>query len=297
MGNMIRTVISGYPSQRGLAVDKLDNLYIIESNGNYLRKFNPSTGSLVVVANTGSGNPSAVAVDFSGNIYISDNYNNNVRKLDGLSGVMTPFAGIGSAGYSGDAGLAIYARLNNPLGLAVDASGNVYIAEYNNACIRLVSGSTGIISTLVSAQSQAQAVALDGSSNLYYTYGAAYLSKIDLLTGQVTLVAGTGRTSYNGDGLPGTATNLNTPSYVTVDRYSNVYISEWFGNRVRFIPAGRPNNTVFTLIGNGNQGYGGDGRDRKYATLNSAGGLVVDSQFNVYVIDFFNNAVRMTSSE
>jgi streptogramin lyase len=142
-------------------VDSSGNLYIADFNNYRIRKVNTS-GIISTVAGNGTpgyggeGGPAtsaqlnyiqSVAVDSSGNIYIVNQGNNRVLKVD-TSGTISRFAGTGAGGYSGDGGLASSAQLNGPWGVAVDSSGNVYIAEQGNHIIRKVNTS-GIISTVV----------------------------------------------------------------------------------------------------------------------------------------------------
>jgi len=149
--------IGGYSGDGGLALnaglgnafdvdfDKADNMYIVQKYHNVVRKVNKSTGIITTIAGNGTAgysgdnvlgaqaqlnDPISVAVDSFGNIYIADHFNERIRKVDGTTGIITTIAGTGVNGYSGDGGLAINAKIQDPIGVAVDALGNnLYIAE------------------------------------------------------------------------------------------------------------------------------------------------------------------------
>jgi len=206
--------------------------------------------------------PNSVAVDASGNLYIADSSNNCIRKVS-ASGIITTVAGDGSAGYSGDNGLATSAELNRPYGVAVDASGNLYIADTYNQRIRKVSVS-GIITT----------VAGNG-----YSDGS-------------TLAINSG--GYTGDGGPATSAELNAPLAVAVDQSGNLYIADTYNNRIRKVSS---SGAITTVAGNGQGGlFGGNSGDSGPATsaeLAQPTGVAVDASGNIYIIsDQYNNCIR-----
>src|SRR5262249_31046421 len=137
--------------------------------------------------------PSGVAVDGNGNVFIADFNNNVIRELVKATGNILTVAGTGTAGYSGDGGPATAAQLNAPYGVAVDSSGNVFIADVNNHVIREIVQATGNILTL----------------------------------------AGNGTAGYSGDGGLATAAQLNAPNGVAVDGSGNVFIADSNNNVVR----------------------------------------------------------------
>ena len=211
-----------------------------------------------------------MAVDASGNLYIADTGNNRIRKVS-ATGIITTVAGNGSAGYSGDGGPATSAQLDGPEGVAVDGSGNLYIADTCNNRIRKVSA-TGIITTVAgngsagysgdggpatSAQLSLPAgVAVDGSGNLYIAdSGNNRIRKVSA-TGIITTVAGNGSPGYSGDGGPATSAQLNQPAGVAVDASGNLYIADSSNNRIRKVSA---TGIITTVAGNGFDGYSGDG--------------------------------------
>ncbi len=160
-----------FPS--GVAVDASGNLFIADYYNNRIRKVNGSTGIISTIAGNGtqgySGDgaaatsaelhyPSGVFVDGSGNVFIVDELNSRIRKVNGSTGIISTIAGNGTLGYAGDGAAATNAELYNPLGVFVDASGNVFIADVTNNRIRKVNGSTGIITTIAGNGTQVMQV-------------------------------------------------------------------------------------------------------------------------------------------
>ena len=224
--------------------------------------------------------PSAVAVDYSGNVYIAEQTENVVLKMD-TSGNITTFAGVqGSAGsYSGDNGPASAAHLNAPLGLAVDALGNVYISDSGNLRIREVNATTNTITTFVGGGSGTYfnggtgtavvlapaGIAFDPSGNLYIAEPTQQIVVEVTSLGVATLFAGVqgpggaGVAGYNGDNIQANTAELNGPSGVATDRNGNIYIADTLNYRVRYVNEGFVAGQISTLAGNGTKGSTGDG--------------------------------------
>jgi sugar lactone lactonase YvrE len=262
-----------------------------------------------------------VAVDASGNLFIADGFS-RIRKV-GTNGIITTVAGNGTYGYSGDGGAATNAKLWGPFGVAVDATGNLFIADSNNQRIRKV-GTNGIITTVAGngfttvfpyppypivgaysgdggAATNAElngpaGVAVDAAGNLFIAdSGNSRIRKVGT-NGIITTVAGNG-TGYSGDGGAATNAGLYGPDGVTVDATGNLFIADPNENRVRKVGT---NGIINTVAGNGagagTGGYGnyfsGDGGAATNAELNLPQDVVVDATGNLFIADSGNLRIR-----
>ena len=297
----------------GVAVDAAGNVYIVDTLDFLIRQV--SSGVIATVAGNGtygySGDngpatsaqlnyPEGVAVDAAGNLYIADAANSVIRQVS--SGVIATVAGNGTPGYSGDSGPATSAELDDPEGVAVDAAGNLYIADSANNCIRKVSN--GVITTVAgtgwpgysgdngpatSAQlSDPWGVAVDVSGNLYIAdEGNNLIRKVS--SGVITTVAGSGAYGYSGDNGPATSAQFDGPSAVAVDAAGNLYIADGFNGSIRKVS----NGVITTVAGNGTTGFSGDGGPATSARLDDPQGVAVDVAGNVYAADSGNDRVRV----
>jgi RHS repeat-associated protein len=254
--------------------------------------------------------PSGVAVDTAGNIYIADSTNNRIRKVAASTGDISTVAGNGTAGYSGDGGAATSAELSNPIGVVVDAAGNIYIADEVNNRIREVTASTGIITTVAGdgtrgysgdggAATSAElyypfGVSVDAAGNIYIAdYGNARVRKVTASTGIITTVAG-GGTAGVGDGGAATSAELCDPSGVALDAAGDIYIADACNNRIRKVTAST--GDISTVAGNGTAGYSGDAGSATSAELDFPIAVAVDTGGNFYIADYANDRVRRVTA-
>jgi hypothetical protein len=256
-----------------VAVDDSMNIYIADSYNNRIRKVYAATGKIVTICGTGAAGytdsgqaiyagiwyPMGIKVDTAHNVYFGDANNDVVRKITGATNIITTIAGNGNTGYTGDDSLAINATFSWIAGIALDDTGNVYIADQVNNVIRKIRVSTGIITT----------VAGNG-----YNYG-------------------TGKGGYSGDGGPATAAELNNPTGVAIDGLGNMYIADYQNNVVRKVSS---NGIMSTYCGNGSAGYNGDDLPKDVIALDSLTGICTDNANNVYIADANNSRVCMVNA-
>jgi hypothetical protein len=248
--------------------------------------------------------PGAVAYDAKGDLFIADTNNNVIREVS-AAGVVTTVAGNGMQGYSGDGGPATSAELNVPTGIAVDSSGNLYIADSQNNRIREVSN--GTITTVAGdgnagfsgdggAATSAEldlptAVAVDASGNLYIADTDNQRVR-EVSSGKISTVAGNGVEGFSGDGGAATSAELDTPTGVAVDASGNLFIADSHNNRIREVS----NGTITTVAGSGSVtfagGFSGDGGNATAAQLAKPTGIALDAAGNIYIADANNNRLR-----
>ncbi|WP_345630159.1 NHL domain-containing protein [Rugosimonospora acidiphila] len=267
----------------GTVVDAKGDMFIADSSDNVVREVTPNgtiqrfagTGtaglgvaglypfSLLSPTRTALNHPEAVAVNAQGDVYIADTYNNRVLRVTSR-GQVFDVAGIGRAGYSGDRGLGVLASLNMPTGLALDAKGNLYIADSGNNLIRRVDAKTGIITTVA---------------------------------GNVTKdKANDGLGGFSGDGGSATSAQLNDPQGVAVDGAGDLFIADTFNHAIREVT---PKGTISTVVNHaGTNGAaplpGGEssGQTPSASGLNTPSAIAVDPSTNVlYIADTKNGAI------
>ena len=331
-----------------LALDGAGNLYIADPWNHRVRRVDP-TGTITTVAGTGwsdlsqillngwvgdyggdSGpavrarlnHPESVAADGLGNLYIADSWNHLIRRVD-PSGTIRTVAGTGlgsgsnryhnQGSYSGDGGWAVTARLHNPEAVAVDAAGNLYIADTYNHCIRRVdpagtiatiagvgrSGFGGDGGAAVSALLRwPRGLAVDGAGNLYIAdSGNDRVRRVDP-SGTITTIAGVGHGTFSEADGPAIAAVLNTPMGLAFDGAGNLYIADTEHHHIRRVDPGGIITTIAgrrNILGYAYGGYNGDSGPALEVQLRAPTGLAVDAAGRIYIADSQNHRIRVLS--
>lgn len=294
----------------GLAVDGAGNLFIADLSNHRVRKVD-TAGIITTAAGTGlpgySGDggpatsarmegPWGVAVGDDENLFIADHDLHRVRKVDS-AGIISTVAGNGSYGYGGDGGPAISASLRNPVDVAVDGAGNLFIADLRNQRIRKVD-SAGIITTMAGSGSYGHdgdggpatsarlafpsGVAVDGAGNvLIADRGNSYIRKVDT-AGIIHSIAGNGFAHFFGEGIPAIRALFQYPTSIAADGAGNLFIADRENRRVRKVDAA---GVVSTVAGTGVNGYRGDGGPATDAWLSDNWSVAVDGAGNLFIGD------------
>lgn len=264
-GSRADRALLNFPS--AVAVDSRGVLYIADTWNHRIRRVDPETGLIDTIAGTGQARyagdngpataaalnePVALALDRDRLLFVADQSNNRVRQVDLETGIITTVAGNGEPGYTGDRTAAVASGLSGPSGLALDAVGNLYIADTFSGRIRKVDRQTGIIDTVLGdgsefrfesgvnesskSLSRPYGIAVDAQGSLVITDSDNHLlRKLDCTTGMVSLVAGTGEARFDGDGQAPECSSLNFPFGVAVDVRGGIYIADTFNHRIRMI--------------------------------------------------------------
>lgn len=261
-----------------------------------------------VAGSTAWGGPADVCLDAQGNKYVADWGKDQVYKVDRLAAT-TVIAGTGKAGYSGDGGPGPSAQLYGPIAVAVDGSGNVYIAEYNGHRIRKVA-TNGVITTFAGTgrggftgdNGPATSATIyypldlltDASGNVYFIDGGNNRIRKVATNGVITTIAGTGRRSSAGDGGPALAADM-FPTAMAWGPEGSLYFTDSGFRNASTTPKVRKmltSGTVAPVAGNGTRAYAGDGGPATAASFFTTDGVAVDAAGNVYIADFANDRIR-----
>lgn len=308
-------------SPRGVSIDNAGNLYIADSGNGRIRKVTPD-GTITTIAGvsagfSGDGGPAAgallsfptkVAVAPNGDLYVADSSNNRIRRIT-ANGVISTVAGTGQAMFNGDTDTATTATLSSPRDLAIDTSGNIYIADTNNTRIRRLT-TQGRLTTVAgsglfglqgddgpatrAALAGPRGVAVDATGNVYIADSLNNRIRKVTTDGNITTVAGGNNPGFSGDGGQASFAQLNRPTSVAVDRNGNIFFADSLNNRVRRI---NPQGIITTIAGTSVNGFRGDNGPGTAAQLNSPEGVAVDAAGNVFIGDTENHRVRKVTPQ
>jgi trimeric autotransporter adhesin len=257
-------------------------------------------------------NPIGLYFDASHNLFIADSGFNRVREVTGGTGTGTinTVAGDGTPAWMGDGGLATSANLYAPFKAITDSSGNVYIADVSNQVIRLVTKSSGDITTFAGNNccygfngdgspatnvylNHPVGMAFDTHGNLYFADSNNHRIRMISPGGTVTTVAGNGNQGYSGDGGPAINAQLNEPFGIAFDAHGNLYFADSHNNRIRVLLT---NGNITTVAGNGKAGYSGDMIAATTAELNQPFDVAFDQYGNLYIADANNYRIRKVTT-
>jgi len=249
--------------------------------------------------------PFALALDGQNNLLIADN--NRVRRVDGDSGIIVTVAGNGQWGYGGDGGGALDARFSTIRGLAIDSSGNIFIADHGNHRVRKIDSATGVITTLAGngrcdafvEGSQATnasicgpaGLSLRGKDLLIASEWGNRIHRVDLVTGTMTTVAGSGGWGFAGDGASALEANFRHPTDVQVDAQGNLFIVDRANQRIRRVDGST--GIISSVAGIGTPGFAGDGGPAIKAMLDEPIAAALDNSGNLYFADLENRRIRV----
>jgi uncharacterized repeat protein (TIGR03803 family) len=315
-------IVAQFSGPADIAVDAAGNAYVADANNDTVRKVTPAGTVATVAGYTGTSgsadgtgtaarfnHPSGVAVDAGGNIYVADTDNDTVRKIV-AGGMVTTVAG--QAGSSGSAdGTGSAARFNGPSGLAVDAAGNLYVADTLNHTVRKITPA-GVVSTVAGAAGVAgsvdgtgtaarfyglQGMTLDGTGGLCLAdTNNSTVRRIDLSSGAVTTLAGMAGINGSVD-APGSMARFYYPSAVAADGSGNLFVTDTDNNTLRMISASGLVSTVA-----GKAAYHGNAPDDPGGSSDGVGdaarffhpsGIAVDGAGNLLIADTNNQTIRL----
>ena len=307
-------------SAGGLAVDAAGNTFVADTANSRIRKISPQ-GVITTVAGNGAngfggdGGPAAsaqlsyagggdtpqgLAVDALGNLFFADVGNNRIRKVT-PQGIVSTVAGNGTAGFGGDGGPATLAELNRPIGIALDTSGNLFIADSLNYRIRKVTAAGTIVTVagngnfgfsgdggpaISAAFSSLAGIAVDGGGNLYIAdYSNSRIREVTT-QGVMATVAGGGSNALGDDPAMATAVQLTPPSGIAVDGFGNVFMVDRGYGRIREVTT---QGLIVTMAGSGS---GGDGGPATAAALWAPSGIAVSTAGVLTIFDAGTSTIR-----
>ena len=307
----------------GMAVDRQGNLYITEFSGHKVRRIGATDGRITTVAGIGQAaysgdggdarraalfSPGGVAVDGSGNVLIMDTNNARLRRV-ATDGIITTIGGSGLAGLAGDGGPALRASFRAAFGLAINAAGNIFVADRDNYRIRRIDAQGNISTVAGSGLLQAWNdngpatnaplvepwdVAIDAGGNLYIADRRSHLVRRVDSSGRIAIIAGNGAGEFSGDNGPANRAGLNLPSALALDRAGNLYISDAGNGIIRRVDT---RGTITTVAGN-------PAADAQELVTGSAtatklvlpAGIALDAAGNLYIAEFGRNRIRRVSN-
>ena len=303
-------------------MELLDNdLLVVDYFNHALRRIDLQAGTIHAVAGNGKqgfggdggpaldavlNGPFGFALNPQKDIVIGDYYNNRIRVIDSDTGTIVTQAGNGHAGYSGDGGEALNARIDVPLDIVADSRGNVYMSDWHHHVVRKLDVSSGKIETIAgigarayTGAGQAQnaglsvplGMSLDNNDNLYIAdYGNNMVRRIDAQTGEISTVAGTGHRGFSGDGELAVFAHLNRPYNVFADDDGGLFISDAGNHRVRHVDLA--SGVITTIAGTGSFGYSPAPELAVQTEFKGPFSVIKDASNTLYIAEYFGHRIR-----
>ena len=304
-----------------VALDAVGNLYFSDTSNHAVRRVDAKTGVITTVAGSGkrgySGDggpateatmaePYGVELDTDGNLFIVDRLNYCIRRVDAKSGKISTIAGTGKKGYSGDGGPGAEAQLVEPNGIALDRKGKLYIADVAGQRVRVLDLASGRIDTFCGTGKKehtgdggpyqsasllgprAVAVGPDGAVYLCEREGHS-IHKVDLASGKIQRIAGSGKKGYSGDGGSALEATFNGPKEIDVDRQGNIFVVDTENHAIRRVDA---RSGIITTVAGGKKGGQGDGGPAMRAGLDRPHGVVASPSGELFIGDTLNHRIR-----
>jgi hypothetical protein len=309
----------------GVATDSKGNVYSLDMARNGVRKiangvisteagngifgaagdYGPAVSAQLAAVGIASDAAGSLFLATSGNYFAKPN-GGRIRKVAG--GNMFAAAGTGQAGDNGDGGVAVSAQLDHPMGVAVDASGNFYIADTYNYRVRKVASQNKGISTIAGngaagyrgdngIATNAQigrpfSIAANAAGTVYIAdFDNNVIRRVDAVTGIITTIAGTGTAGYSGDQGLAVNAQIDRPSALAVNSTGDLFFFDLGNSVLRKVSAS--DGVITTVAGNGIRGYGGDNGPALSAALGRSFGVAVDASGKIYLADVDNNVLRV----
>ena len=304
----------------GVTIGPDNAIYVCETEGHRIRRIDRETGRISTIAGTGEpgytgdgglataaqiNEPYEIRFDDDGDLFFVDRMTHTVRCIDHQTGIISTIAGTGKPGFSGDGGPATKAQLNHPHSISLDDDGNLYICDIRNHRVRRVDLDSGIITTFAGTGEQKptpdgapitgtplngpRALAFDGQESLFLALregNAIY--RLDLESGTLHHIAGTGNSGYSGDGGDARKAELAGPKGVALTP-ETIFFADTESHTIRAI--NRETNIITTLIGNGEPGDGPAGAPRN-CRLDRPHGIEATPDGLILVGDTNNHRVR-----
>jgi sugar lactone lactonase YvrE len=283
---------AGFKDAYGLAVDKHGNIFVADAGNHRIRKITPE-GTVSTVAGNGTAGyadgpaaeaqfhfPHGIALDNYDNLYVADHYNNLIRKIT-PDGVVSTLAGQLTRGYVDATGIA--AKFNGPMDVAVDGTGNVFVSDEQNRCIRKVNPAGQVTTVGPQTLDVPEGIEIDGAGNLYVMMtGSSRICKISQ-TGILTIIAGREFGFVDG---PVDNAQFRHPEGLAIHADGSIYIGDFGNHAVRKISK----DGIVSTVAGGTKGFAdGLGRDAKFDTPS---GIAIDVHGNIYVADTSNSRIR-----